>query len=411
MRILVATQVFPPEAHPTAVMVAELAAELAAQGSEVGVAAGYPHHPHGKLLGGYRKQLLLRERRGAFDVVRAWHLTTERMTLAARAAVMGSQALAIAGAALAWRKPSVIVSYGPPLVGPLLLGGIGLLRGARHISVVYDLYPDVVIDSGALRNPLLVRAARLLERLSYRISDRVVVLSDGFRRALEARGVASDKIAVVPVWLDPDELKPASRDNAWRREQRIPLEQKVVLYAGTIGLVSGARVVLDAADRLRDRPDILFLLVGEGRLKDELEAEAARRGLPNVRFLGFQPRGRLREVQATADLSLVTLAPGRGRTSVPSKVVGYLAAGRPVLASVDLDSDTAEAIRAGGCGALVEPGRADLLASSVRTMLDDPGLPALGEAGRAFFLRTYSKDAVIAAMRAVIEGVEVRGTA
>jgi colanic acid biosynthesis glycosyl transferase WcaI len=265
------------------------------------------------------------------------------------------------------------------------------------------LYPDVAVEAGKLRNPALVGAARVAEKLVYRLSDRIIVLSDGFRRTLEARGVPTDKIDVVPVWLDPDEIRPSSRDNDWRREHGIALEKTVVLYAGTIGLVSGAEVVVDAAARLGDRDDILFLFVGEGRVKDELESEVSRRRLANVRFLPFQPRERLQEVQATADIALVTLLPGRGRTSVPSKVVGYMAAGRPIVASVDADSDTASAVLVGGSGVVVPPGRGDLLAEAVRRLADSTTRPKMGEAARRSFEAVYAKPSAFAKLRSILE--------
>lgn len=409
MRLIITTQVFPPETHPTAVMTLQLAEDLAANGAEVTVAAGFPHHPHGRVLGGYRKRLLLNEKVGRVEVRRGWHLTSPNMSFAVRAVVMATQALGTALAALGGKRPDVILNFGPPLAGPLLSAMVAKLRRARSVAVIYDLYPDIAIDAGKLRSPLLVAMARFAERLVYRWSDRVVVLSDGFRRTLEARGVPARKIEVVPVWLDPDEITPRSRENAWRREQGIPADKKVVLYAGTIGLISGAAIVLDAAERLADRADLLFLFVGEGRVKDQLEQDAKRRGLANVRFLPFQPRERLPEVQATADLAIVTLLPGRGRTSVPSKVVGYMAAGRPVVASVDEDSDTAEVIRSGSWGVAVAPGRADLLTDAVRRLVDSRELGGMGAAARQAFEVAYAKQAAIGKLRAILDRLANEG--
>jgi colanic acid biosynthesis glycosyl transferase WcaI len=118
----------------------------------------------------------------------------------------------------------------------------------------------------------------------------------------------------------------------------------------------------------------------------------------------------LNEVQASADVSLVTLAPGRGRTSVPSKILGYMAAGRPIVASVDEDSDTAAAVREGRCGLVTPAGDAAALADAITSLLDDPARrEAMGRAGRSHFEATYSKDAALAAMTRVLE--EVTGSA
>lgn len=411
MRIVISTQVFPPEMHPTAIMVEQLAAHLASRSIGVTVAAGYPHHPHGSVLGGYRKKLLLREARGGFEVRRGWHFTSSSPRTLTRAIVMASQAVGTVVAGVGAVGTSAVVNFGPPLLGPLVSALLARVRGARFVPVIYDLYPDVAIETGRVRNRLVIWAARKLERFVYRQADRIVVLSEGFRRMLIRRGVPASKIEIVPVWLDPSEITPSDRANRWRREMGIPTEVRVVLYAGTIGLVSGAEILVSAAESMRERSDVLFLFVGEGRVKDDIEQESRRRGLDNVRFVPFQPRERLNEVQASADVSVVTLAPGRGLTSVPSKVVGYMAAGRPVVAGVDQESDTAAAIREAKCGIVTRPGEPIALANAIAALLDDPRRrEAMGRASRSYFERTYSKDAALAKMTRILESTLDRET-
>jgi putative colanic acid biosynthesis glycosyltransferase WcaI len=406
VRVLLMSQVFPPELHPSAVMVDQLAEHLSKLGARVAIAAGYPHHPHGILLGGYRRSLLRKEKRGGFEVRRGWHWISRSPRIPSRAAVMVSQALGRTLAGAGWGPVDVVVDYGPPLVGPLFSAALAAARGARFVPVIYDLYPDVAVETGKVRNGLVIGAARAAERLVYGRADRVVVLSEGFRRALVGRGVPRSKVAVVPVWLDAREIVPSPRTNAWRREVGVDPTTKVILYAGTIGLVSGAAILIAVAASMRERSEALFLMVGEGQVKEEIEREARRRGLRNLRFLPLQPRERLNEVQAAADVSLVTLAPGRGRTSVPSKIVGYMAAGRPIVASVDADSDTAAAVREGACGIVTPPGDPAALAAAISSLLDDAARrEEMGRAARSYFETTYSKDAALAAMTAVLEDV------
>jgi colanic acid biosynthesis glycosyl transferase WcaI len=404
MHLLILTQVYPPEAHPTAVMVRELGEYLVERGHQVTVAAGYPHHPHGRVFGGYERRLLHRETAAGVRVIRGWHATSSRAGFSARAIVMASQALGTALAALGSNRPDVVLNVGLPLVGPLLAAAVARRFGAPLVSLIYDLYPDIAIETGRLRNPALVRASREVEAATYKLSDRIVVLSQGFKRNLMGKGVPPEKIGVVPVWLDSDEIHPLPRENPWRAANAIPAQARVVLYAGTIGLVSGAHVVLEAAAALKGRPEILFLLVGEGRVKDALQVEALDRNLVNVRFLPFQPRAALPYVQATADVSLVTLAPGRGRTSVPSKVVGYFAAGRPVVASVDEDSDTADAVRHAG-GVVVPPSDPDALARAICDLLDSTPehREELGRASRRYFEGEYARSSVLERFQDLLE--------
>jgi colanic acid biosynthesis glycosyl transferase WcaI len=166
----------------------------------------------------------------------------------------------------------------------------------------------------------------------------------------------------------------------------------VVLYAGTIGLVSGAVVVAEAAARVTN-PDVVFLFVGGGEALGEVKARVSALGLQNVRFAPFQPRSRLADVQASADVGLVTLGPGLGRTSVPSKVLGYLAAGTPVLASVDGESDTARCVEQSG-GVVVPPGDGVALARAVDD-LSRRNLTWARAASRAAFLRDYTADVAV----------------
>jgi colanic acid biosynthesis glycosyl transferase WcaI len=404
MKVLITTQVFPPEIHPSALMVSQLARYLADRAHDVTVACGHPHHPTGRLPEGWSRGFLRREDHRGVRVLRGWHAVSPSRRIPVRALVWASQAFGTACAALGAPSPDVVINYGPPLVGPLMAAGLARARGARLVSVVYDLYPDVAIESGSVRNPVVIAAARRAERAQYRLSDRVLVLSDGFRRKLERRGVAPDKIVTIPVWLEANEITPRDRDTAWRRRHGIGPETQVVLYAGTIGLVSGARVVIDAAELLRERSDVLFLFVGDGQVRSELEGVSRQARLPNVRFLPFQPREELCDLQASADVSLVTLAPGRGQTSVPSKVFGYLAAGRPVLASVDPDCDTAETIRASGGGVVVAPGEPAALASALQALLADPdGRRRMGERGRVAFQREFEAGAALSRYAAVLE--------
>lgn len=392
MRVLLLPQVYPPESHPTAIMVHQLARSLLERGADVSVACGYPHHPHGAVLGGYVKHPLLRESMDGVPVVRAWHLTTTMRWIPARALVMMSQAIATTVGGQLTAPPDVVVNVGPPLVGPLAAALLAKRFGAKLVTIVYDIYPDVAVTTGKVRSRGIIGAGRIVADLGYRCSDSVVVLSDGFREALFEKGVPRDKLEVIPVWLKSDEIRPLPRETRLRDELGLSPNHFVVLYAGTIGLVSGATVVPEAAALVKN-PNVAFVFVGAGEALADVKRLASQRKLTNLYFLPLQPRERLAEVQATADVGLVTLAPGCGRTSVPSKVVGYLAAGRPVVGSVDLNSDTARCIEGSG-GVVVPPGDPRVLASAVDE-LAERNLETSGVAARAAFLRQFTADAAV----------------
>jgi colanic acid biosynthesis glycosyl transferase WcaI len=305
---------------------------------------------------------------------------------------MISQTLAATIAAQVADRPDVVMNLGPPLVGPLAGALMAKRFGAKGVTVIYDIYPDVAVSTGKVKNRGLIAAARVVERVAYDASDRIVVLSEGFRRTLVGKGVPAHKLAVIPVWLDPNEVQPLPRETRLRSELGLDPSDFVVLYAGTVGLVSGATIVPEAAALVRN-PRVVFLFVGGGEALHDVQERVLARGVRNVLFLPLQPRERLAEVQASADVGLVTLAPGMGRTSVPSKVLGYLAAGRPVLGSVDLGSDTASCVERSG-GLVVPPGDAASLARAVDD-LSGRDLAAAGAAARRAFLREYTADVAI----------------
>ncbi len=220
-----------------------------------------------------------------------------------------------------------------------------------------------------------------------------------------ARGISKEKVNVVPFWLDGRKIQPGPRNNAWRRAQGIAPETFVALYAGTIGYISGAEVLIEAARHLRAREDILLLCVGEGPVKERLQETAAQLGLKNIRFLPFQPSGALDEVLASAGVGLVTLLPEAGKTSIPSKVLGYLAAGRPVIASVAPESDTAKMIRLGACGRVAACGDAAALALAIKEFADDPEMSVeLGRRGRMYFEQVFDRGTCVRAYERLLCG-------
>ena len=393
MRILTICYVYPPEVQPAGVMTRELAEHLTERGHRATVVTGFPNHPSGIVFPGYRKRCRHWEQREPFGVLRVWHTTSPARTLAPRLAFYGSFALSSLLNGLLCGKQDVIVSLSSPVVGGLGCLILARLKRARLVYGIWDVYPETALQAGVLSPGWGAELLRRLDTWVCRQSDAVVVPAEGLRRLLIERGVPDGKIAVLPLWVDEQAVRPLDRVNPWRREQGIDEATTVVLYAGTIGLISGAQYVVEAARRLRDR-DILFLFVGEGLVRDEIGARVAELGLASVRLAPFQPRERLAEVQATADISLVTLLPGQGKTSVPSKVLGYMAAARPVIVGVDEDSDTAAWVRAADCGLVVPPQDAEALVSAIGRLAEDAELRTrLGENGRRYLVARHGKSA------------------
>lgn len=413
MKVLIICHVYPPEHAPAGVMTSELAASLSERGHEVTIVTGWPNHPAGILFPGWRARwrAVERDRRG-FTVVRCGHSIHPRAATAWRLWYYLSFALSTFIGAVLVGRVDALLCLSTPVFGGWTAWAVARLRRARFVYAIYDLHPESAANAGLIRRGIAYGILRAIDSMLCRWSDAIITLGAGLRREIVARGVEAERVYVVPLWLDGGKIAPAPRVNAWRAAHGIPPEQTVALYAGTIGYVSGAEMLIETAARLAPRDDILLLCVGDGPVKDRLIAVADANGLRNIRFLPFQPDAVLQDVQATADVGLVTLLPEAGRTSVPSKVLGYLAAGRPVLASVAEESDTAAMVRAGDCGIVTPPQDAAALADAIRAMADDPiRCRVVGERAREFFLREYDQRACIGAYERILAGSAPLATA
>lgn len=396
MRIAILSQWYPPEQAPIGYMVRELAQSLAERGHVVTVITGFPNHPGGVVFGGYTKRWCLNEPSDGFKVRRMYLFTKSNPGKFARILTFVSFTLSSAWALLMHRHTDLIFAVFQPLSVGMTLPVLARLKKAKLVLNVQDLHPDVPIELGMIRNTLLIALLRGVERFGYRTADGLAVICEAFREHCIAKGARQSDIEVIPNWIDTDEIRPGERRNGFRAEMGISYDDVVVLYAGTIGMVSGAEIVLRAAANLaKEQPKVRFVFVGEGPALPELKAGATELGLENILFAPFQPREKLAEVQAMADISLVTLKRGKGRTSVPSKVLGYMAAARPVVASVDSNSETARLVLSAGCGVVVESEDGAALAEAIgRLAVSVEDRCLMGQRGRQFLEANYRRATV-----------------
>ena len=393
MRVLLICAVYPPENAPAGIMTQEWAADLRAAGHEASVLTGWPNHPEGKLFFGYRRLLRRHETVDGIDILRVWHFLPGNKSAPRRIAYWLSFSLSSFLAVLFGPKHDVIYSNTVPLTGPLAVCLASRLRRIRFVYGIFDIYPEAALEAKAIRPGLIFRLAQKMDKWVCQKAARIRVIGKLQKETLQRRGIPENKVSLIPLWLDGNRFPAQPRNSRWREENGIATDKIVVLYAGTIGLISGAGIVLDAASRMQDQSRVLFLFVGEGALKKELKARTAKQNLHNVRFLPFQPETRLIDVFRSADMGLVTLLKGTGKNSVPSKVLGYLAAGLPVVASVDEDSDVALYLRAGQCGRVCPPQEIQPLESAVRDLLDPAARTEAGKAARTLFERQFSRAA------------------
>jgi glycosyltransferase involved in cell wall biosynthesis len=279
------------------------------------------------------------------------------------------------------RQVDLVWGTSPPIFQGLTAWALARWKRTPFLFEVRDLWPAFAIQVGVLRNPLLVRASLWLERFLYHRADRVMVNSPGFSEHVKSCGAR--QVTLIPNGADPRMFDPDADGAVFRRAHG--LEGKfVILYAGAHGLSNDLGVVLEAADRLRDRSEIAIVLLGDGKEKPALLARAAEMGLPNVLFLPSIPKIEMPAALAAASACLAILKPiPLYATVYPNKVFDYMAAGRAVILAID--GVMREVIETSGAGIFVPPGDAPALAQAVRSLADDPGLAkAMGRRGRQY---------------------------
>jgi colanic acid biosynthesis glycosyl transferase WcaI len=382
MRLLLLTAYFPPESGAGAHLFHGLATGLARRGHQVTVVTGMPtYHVTGD-ASPYRGRWRHDASTDGVRVLRLAALPFPARGMFARGLWQISVALSSLCAALFLPRQHAVIVLSPPLFLGLTAVALRWLRGWPFVLHVQDLFPRSAVDLGALRHPMLVRLFSFLERFLYRRAACVLVHSEGNLRHVTARGAASARVLLN--WVDTDALRPGPRRNSFR--DRLALHDAfVATYAGVFGLSHGMEVWLHTASLLRHRPGILFLLIGDGLEKDRLLSRARELGLANVRFLPMLPRAEYAEALAASDVCLVSLAPAVRTPVVPSKINSILAAGRPILASLDPHSDAAQLILRAGAGLVVPAADAASAASALEQLRARPeDRLRFAASGRAF---------------------------
>ena len=393
MRLVVLTPHFAPDTAPTGAVVTRLVEELAHLGHRIEVITALPWYRDHQIEGGFTGKLLRREDTRWGSIARLHPFPTADKTNIARRAASFAGFTALA-AAVGRRGPKVdgVLAVSPPLTLGSAGRSIARARGAAYVFNVQDVYPDVAIDLGFMRNPAAVAAALVLERRCYNGADAVTVLSDDLRANVAQKTRDRDKVRVIPNFVDTKLIAPQPAENGYRSEFGLE-SKKVVMYAGNVGLSQALDLVLAAAIAMADDPDVVFVINGGGAARSDLQARA--HGLSNVVFVDSQPIERLSEVLAAADVHLVPLKKGLSSSSVPSKTFSILAAGRPFVASVDPGSEIARIAGQSGAGIAVPPEDPEGFTKAIRTLTDNSDeRRAMGERGRAFVEGWASPEAV-----------------
>jgi colanic acid biosynthesis glycosyl transferase WcaI len=397
VKIVFICAVFPPEREPAGVMAQQLAARLAADGHSVGMIAPFPNRPYGQVYAGYRRRLRKVEQNGdGYRLVHCanWLVGRRRWSINR---LLENITFGLSSAWSAWRegRPDVMIIETWPLFAAQFPALLAQWWGIPYLYYLQDVYPEAAEEVGVISNQGPV--ARFCRRWDRRLclnSGRVVVISESMRELLStSRGVPAEHFAVIPNWISATDFQTHPIENSWRREQGIAAGSFVAMFGGTMGHVSGAEVLVEAAALLRDGSDAQIFCVGEGVLKRDMMENARRRGLQNLRFLPFQPAERVPEVQAAANATILTIQPAYPDASVPSKLISYMAAGRAVICSAPSSSAVCRAVCEAEAGVTTEPGNPAAIAAAIRRLAADPAeCIRMGKNARRYFETHYTLE-------------------
>ena len=281
----------------------------------------------------------------------------------------------------------------PPIQG--VLGG--LLKKMKKVPFVYnlqDIFPDSLAGTGlAKKDGLLWKIGRVIENFTYRNADKIIVISEDFKRNIMAKGVPEEKIVVVYNWVDEEAVKHVPREeNKLFDAYGLDRKKFYITYSGNIGLTQNMDMLLEVAKELETtEPDIQFVLIGEGAYKKRVQEIIAEKNIGNVALLPFQPYEDISHVFSLGDAGLVISKPGVGENSVPSKTWSILSASRPVLANFD-ENELKTIVAENQCGIFTKASDKEAFKQAILDLYHDRArCEQLGRNGREFILKNLTR--------------------
>lgn len=394
------TEVYYPEVISTGYYLTEIAEGIAKE-RKVRVITGQPKH----MARGLRARK--REVRNGVEVIRAWGTTLDKNILPFRLINMLTIGASIFLRSLIEfrRGDQVMVVTAPPSL-PVSTSLACLLRGASYSLCVQDSYPEILVAVGAVKpESLFVRSVNLINRWVYKHVSKIIVMGRDMNELFVRKTAGLDiPIVTIPNWADLETIEP--RPSAQNRLlAELGLEDKFVfLYAGNIGHPTDVETIIDAADRLRTRDELHFLFIGDGAKKAWVADQIVARALQNVTLLDYRPRSEQTEFLNAGNVGLVALKEGMRGTAMPSRTYNIMAAGKPILALTDRDSELAKVVDEEQIGWHLEPGNPEALVQMINTAYQQRAEhEEMGRRARAAAEAKYSRDAAVRAYASALE--------
>jgi len=384
------TQLYYPDNATTAVIMTELAEDLASYGLNVKVICAQPTYL-------VKKHCPKKGIRNKVVIKRIWTFLFDKNKILGRMLNSISCFIIMLAKLFLTEKNALLVFNTNPALLPLL-GFIGRkLRNQRYVILVHDLWPELPAHTGMIRKGgLLYRIIDFLITLSFRYASGIIVLSNAMKkRVLHKVPETAHNIYVIHNWADANRVFPVAKENIRMINGLRLNNKKIVMYSGNLGRYQPLEVMIDTANELKGRKDILFLFVGSGGKKAKIQNMVEDLKLDNVRFLPFQPLDRLSESLSMADVSLMGIYPENEGVIMPSKLYSLLAVGRPIICVSDPKSEVADILELAGAGIQSSVNDPKELADNILKIVDDPEKATkMGQNGRKYFLEHFERKII-----------------
>jgi colanic acid biosynthesis glycosyl transferase WcaI len=399
---------FPPDVNSTGILMSQVAQGLVKRGHEVSVITSFPHYEKFRVRDEYRGKWSQRTCEQGIDVTRVRVFANgkkEKMNYRLLSYLSFNAMAAVANLIRRNQYDVILCTNGSFFTGVAAYASGGV-KGTPFVYNVQDLYPETPVAQGQLTSKRAVQVLSVIERFMYRRAKHITVITPSFRENLiQFKGVSPTQVSVIPNFADTNFIRPLDKINPF--SQRHTLTDKfVVSHAGNLGYVYDLGTLVQAAAKLRNESDLLFLIVGDGVMRAQLEAQARDLNLENVRFMNFVPYADLPYLRAASDVQVALYRRGAARYSMPSKLYEIMASGRPVLASAEAGSDVANLVAETDCGICVEPQNVDALVTALLELKRDPARRAeMSARGRAAAEERFSLETVVNQYDALLKSI------
>lgn len=386
---------------------------MSSKGHSVTVITSFPSRPSGVRYPGYSKRFFQIERGSeGYKLIRCFSVHSRKSSVISRSAENISFGLFSSIIMILLSRPDVIYSNTWPIFAAALLSLVAKLRRIPLILSIQDLYPESLIAQGrTINNSRPARLIRCIDSIIARQSSHVIVISEGFAAIYrKQRRIPVDRLSVVPNWADSSAIDVSISNNQFRRRVGVAESEFLLAYGGNIGMAAGIETLIEAARYLATHKQVRLLFAGEGSHLHICRDLAKR--LPERRIVFHSPwePEETSEVLRAADLLVLPTRGGQSLASVPSKLIYYMLAARPILALALKGSDVAGIVERARCGWVVEPDQPHLLVTQIKNVyaLSREELNARGQAGRDYALKNLTKEICLPRVIDILETAAIR---